>query len=322
MKSLRTAFILFVLFLASLSCAPKQQKKAATVRFPMVQVPSMLEGAERFGYLAVHFWDEYFKLAENGVSVDSTIVGGVEVQELEQAMANYLAVLENLPLDEACAAVSSFTGKLVSFEEADSSTTVFESVSSLFEKYVYDPNSPLRDEDLYTPYARNMSQCGLVAPEKREAYAEDARLTLLNRRGTRAADFSFTDRHGRRYTLYGTKADRTVLFFSNPGCTACKEIIDALSQDEMISGMIASGSLAVLNIYIDEDIRGWLDYMPIYPEIWYNGFDDSHMVRDEELYNVRAIPSLYLLDADKTVLLKDATPDNLINTIYSNETVS
>ena len=78
---------------------------------------------------------------------------------------------------------------------------------------------------------------------------------------------------------------------------------------------ISSGQIAVLNIYIDEDIQGWLDYMPIYPESWYSGYDSEHMVRGDELYNVRAIPSLYLLDENKTVLLKDVPVERLINNL-------
>ena len=64
--------------------------------------------------------------------------------------------------------------------------------------------------------------------------------------------------------------------------------------------------MQVLNIYIDEDIEAWRSYMPIYPENWYNGFDPDLVIRGENLYNVRAIPSLYLLDRDKTVIMKDA----------------
>lgn len=304
------------------SCAQKQKQQAKTVRFPSVQLPSMLEGAERLEYAAAHFWDGFFKLSSKTVSSDSTVIGSVAIAEVEQAMADYLSLLGNIPIDEACAAVSSFAGNLADIEEADTASNVFEKLGSLFERYAFDPNSPLRDEDLYSPYARNMSLCAALSPEKRDAYAEDVRLCQLNRRGSKAADFSFTDRRGHRYSLYGIKAKYTVLFFSNPGCTACKEIIDALSQDELVCGKIADGTVVVLNIYIDEDIRGWLDYMAIYPESWYNGFDDSHSVRDEELYNVRAIPSLYLLDSDKTVLLKDTTIERLMNTLYSYETVS
>ena len=43
----------------------------------------------------------------------------------------------------------------------------------------------------------------------------------------------------------------------------------------------------------------------IYPEKWYNGFDPDLVIRGETLYNVRAIPSLYLLDREKKVLMKD-----------------
>ena len=107
-------------------------------------------------------------------------------------------------------------------------------------------------------------------------------------------------------TLHGIKAPLTLLFFSNPGCNACMDIINVLKGEPAISDMIASGRLAVLNIYIDEDLQGWRDYMPVYPEEWYNGFDPDLVIRGETLYNVRAIPSLYLLDRDKTVIMKDA----------------
>ena len=39
------------------------------------------------------------------------------------------------------------------------------------------------------------------------------------------------------------------------------------------------------------------------------------MLKNNEIYNVRAIPSLYLLDKDKTVILKDAVQEKLLNLI-------
>ena len=79
--------------------------------------------------------------------------------------------------------------------------------------------------------------------------------------------------------------------------------------------MISAGNLAVLNIYIDEDIAAWRDYMPVYPEEWYNGFDPDYVIRTDMLYNVRAIPSLYLLDEDKTVIMKDAPESRVFSFI-------
>lgn len=300
------------------SCAPGEKgKKSAEVRtmhFPVIQAPSMMEDGEKIEYLAEHFWTAYLEKG-NSLATDSTVLGGVPKEEVEQAVSNYIMLLSNMPLDKASKTVAGFTRALEKCREADTSSVLSGELSALFARYIYDPNSPLRDEDLYTPFAAVLSSCTSLDPAERASYAEDVRLTSLNRRGTKAADFSFVDRKGRRYTLYGIKAERTILFFSNPGCTACKEIIEALDSEPVVVAMIDEGTLAVLNIYIDEEIADWMSYMPIYPEKWYNGYDYNHMIRDEELYNVRAIPSLYLLDADKTVLLKDVTTERLLNNL-------
>jgi hypothetical protein len=60
-----------------------------------------------------------------------------------------------------------------------------------------------------------------------------------------------------------------------------------------------------------------MDYMPIYPEEWYNGFDPNLVIRGEGLYNVRAIPSLYLLDQEKRVILKDAPENKMMSYLMS-----
>ena len=206
--------------------------------------------------------------------------------------------------------------RIAAFERRDTSTNVFETVSSLAEKYLYDPNSPLRSEDLYLPFASAMSSSPLVPPEKRAVYEYDAKMCSLNRTGSPAADFRFMDKAGRSHTLYGIDAEYTLLFFSNPGCEACKYIIDALESDTALGSMVSSGRLAVANIYIDEDIEAWYGYQDIYPDSWYNGYDPDFIIRTDLLYNVRAIPSLYLLDRDKKVLLKDAPEDRVFAALH------
>ena len=95
------------------------------------------------------------------------------------------------------------------------------------------------------------------------------------------------------------------------------EIINVLKEQPVISSLIKSGRMAVLNIYIDEDIQAWRSYMSVYPEQWYNGFDPDLVVRNDELYNIRAIPSLYLLDKEKNVLMKDVPENILFNYLCS-----
>lgn len=313
--------IIFIVFAAVISCGRRAgegraaEEKKRTREFPMVTPPAMMqEQQEILEYMAMHYWDAFTAQSQDGGKeylCDSTHVAGVEMGKFEQALANYIYILDNLPLRMAYKAVRNMAREAEACESADTSSNIFETFVKMTDKYMFDPNSPLRDEDIYASYAAALSQSIHLDQATKDRYAYVARMCRLNEKGTKAADFTFSDRNGRRYSLYGIKADFTLLFFSNPGCQACLEIINSLKADPKVSDMIADKKLAVLNIYIDEDLKEWREYMPVYPKEWYNGFDPDLVIRTENLYNVRAIPSLYLLDSDKTVIVKDATTEKL-----------
>lgn len=300
----------------SCGAGPEKKEGPTVVHFPLVEAPSMLGSEEKMEYIAEHFWDAFTSTSRSYPSMDTTIVSGVGVKELEQALSNWAVILGSLPLDDARRCVERFARRICDLQQADTSSNMLRVLGSLAESYLYDANSPYRDEDLYMSYARVMSASPQVSPLRRETFAREAALCALNSRGSVAADFRFCDRSGTIRTLHSIKARHTVLFFSNPGCTACKDIISTLSTDSLVSSLIDSADIAVLNIYIDEDLAEWYNYMPIYPRVWYNGYDPDHIIRDDELYNVRAIPSLYLLDSDKKVVLKDATTERMMNCLY------
>ena len=279
--------------------------------FPDVVPPAMMEDErDRAGYMALHWWDGMTDPSRT-YPCDSSLVSGVLKGDVEQKFANWTNVLGLVDMSVAGKAIGRLYDRAAAYEKKDTSSNVFETFTGLVDKYLYDPNSPLRNEDHYAFYASRMAESDLVEASMRDKYAREVRLAALNRIGTKAADFRFADKAGRMHTLYGIKADLVLLFFSNPGCGACKDIIDVLNNDPVISGLISDGVLKVLNIYIDEDLEAWRSYMPIYPETWYNGFDPDMVIRGETLYNVRAIPSLYLLDMDKTVIMKDAPEGRL-----------
>ena len=279
--------------------------------FPDVKIPAMMTGsADVAEYISMHYWDGLTDPSRD-YPCDSLYVSGVKKEDVEQKFADWNAVLGVLPRSIADKAVNALYEKAAACERKDTSSNVFDTFVMLAEKYFYDPNSPVRNEDHYHAFVRNLASFEGFDEAVRGKYAYQARMTALNREGTVAADFRFADRNGRIHSLHGINAPMTLLFFSNPGCDACMEIIKVLSGHEGISAMIDEGRLAVINIYIDEDIQAWRDYMPVYPDKWYNGFDPDMVIRGETLYNVRAIPSLYLLDEQKRVILKDA-PENIV----------
>ena len=292
-------------------CGQKKAEQFQALPFPDVFPPAMMEDAkDRAEYMALNTWNRIVDPSREYPS-DSTLVSGVRKGDVEQKFATWCQILDAAGNKTAHKAVNKLFDAALACEKANASSNVFETFVELVEKYLFDPNSPYRNEDYYGLYADRLAKYPGLSAEMQDKYARDAHLCALNRVGTKATDFRFADRRGKMHTLYGVKAPYTLLFFSNPGCDACMSIINVLKGEPRIAQMIASGQLAVLNIYIDEDLEAWRSYMPIYPDEWYNGFDPDFVIRNEELYNVRAIPSLYLLDANKTVLLKDA-PENKV----------
>lgn len=305
--------ILLVALCAAGCMNNRKAEQFSALPFPDVTVPAMIQdGQEAAEYLAEHWWDGLTD-PQRAYPCDSSLVSGVDRGDIEQKFANWTMLLDAIGYDHAVRSVARLFDRAVACERRDTASNVFESMTEIVEKYLYDPNSPMRNEDFYGPYVERLSQCQLVDEGMRQAYAFDAKMCALNRVGTKAADFRFSDSRGRVRSLYDVKAENIILFFSNPGCTACMDIINTLKSIPAVAHGVASGRLAVLNIYIDEDLKAWKEYMPVYPEDWYNGYDPDYVIRTDVLYNVRAIPSLYLLDKDKKVIMKDAPETRLFD---------
>jgi hypothetical protein len=93
--------------------------------------------------------------------------------------------------------------------------------------------------------------------------------------------------------------------------------MEAMSASPEISALIDSGRLQVVDVYIDQDIDDWKAHIPEYPKNWINGYDQAYTIRTDLIYNVRGIPSVYLLDADKTVVMKDAPQELVLGALES-----
>ena len=179
----------------------------------------------------------------------------------------------------------------------------FQSRIAQQEKTLYDPNSPYRDEDAYIPVLEEIIASPYADSLQKARAARLLPLARLNSAGTLAADFEFTLRNGRtsRLSEVATDQDYILLMFSNPGCADCSRVTKA------VSGM---KNILIINIFPDDDLDAWLEYSAEYPADWICGYAPQVDEFSEEdgtlpLYHLRAIPSLYLLDRDHHVILKD-----------------
>ena len=139
---LAIAFLIF-------GCGQRENRTLPPVAFPLVNPPSMMEDAQdRADYVALHFWDA-FTDTTRVYSRDTALVGGVRRIDFEQNFANWVSCLSMVRFDVGCKSMDKLYSKVAACEKKDTSSNIFESVNDLVYKYLYDPNSPLRNEDLY-----------------------------------------------------------------------------------------------------------------------------------------------------------------------------
>lgn len=319
----RSALISMVLCLVLASCGNKGGKTVsegpATRSFPSVSAPGMLtEQSEILDYVTMHFWDGFAPEGKQWLD-DSTHIAGIDRIKLEEQIGSYTTLLSMVPLGKAISCIEGFYSQAVKLEMENSASSGFEETVKLMAKYLYNENSPVRNEDIYGALAQKLATSKYIDEDLRPSYEFEARVCALNKVGTKATNIKLTDRKGQEHDLYGIKAPWTLLFFTNPGCPACAEIITGLNASQKIRNMVDGGMLKIVNAYIDDDLAAWKEHVDDYPASWLTGFDKDLVIREEMTYNVRAIPSLYMLDKDKTVLLKDAPAEKILEFIENIE---
>lgn len=267
--------------------------------FALPEIPAtIINPGERAEYLISHYWN-------NLAFADATWLANPN--QIEQAFADYLSLLPHTTPEVAIISI----GKVLDKSLAQQS--VFSWFTGMFDKYLYDVNSPFRDEECYAIVVEHI----INNPDVDEIYKlrPEAQLEQINknRPGNVAADFTYTFANGRKGTLHGIKADYTLLFFYDPECPDCRYTREFLQQSEQIADLVNSGKLKILALYPDEDTKTWKTYWSAIPSTWLNAYDGTATKKiKSKLYAIRAIPSLYLLDRDKRVLLRDAMVEQIV----------
>lgn len=265
--------------------------------FTLPPIPQMLTAPEqRAEFLVKHYWD-------NVNFADTNYIHHPDITE--QAWVDYCDIMKHVPLTTAQEAIRQMIDK------TNVDKKVFAYFTDLADKYFYDPNSPMRNEEYYIPVLEAM----IASPVLNEAekIRPEARLKLAhkNRIGTKALDFDYTLASGAQGSLYKLNADYILLFINNPGCHACSEMIAELKNAAIINKLLQAKKLIVLSVYPDEEIDEWRKHQDEFAKEWISGYDKKFTMKEKELYDLKAIPTLYLLAKDKKVILKDATAQQI-----------
>ena len=289
---MRQIALAIILVLFCFGCSPKQDKStpAKSYRFSYVDPPLHVNNEQIPSYMRDHFWDK-FDFA------DTLWTTKADTMDMLKAFTSYVVGYVG-PIDQEP------IRKLM--QKASVSKKMFDYFAMLSDRVLYDPNSPYRSDELYIA----VLEAQIASPhyDKYEKMAPEYNLRIVsqNRIGHKANDFDYYTKSGRRGNLYSLKNDFIIIYINNPGCTMCREVTEALKQSQIISDLQSKGLLKILAIYPDENLDDWHKHYADIPSQWINGYDRGCHIERENLYNIRAIPALYLLDNEKQVLIKDS----------------
>lgn len=286
-------FTLFVLWACTLVQAQAQQS------FPYPAIPDTLRSVEqRAGYLSEHYWDNYN-------FADTLLLKSKEVTE--QGFVNFIDILNRFNLDNASKGVAhkdiaqkgitrkDITQKGIAQKDitqqgiacftrkAFSNAAAKERFENLIEYYFEDQLSPVRNDRVYLIFLEEMKNSPCFDETEKERIAFKIKTTNKNLPGDIAINFKFKDESGKEHQLSDYKDQKVILYFYDPDCENCHEVSAWLKQQTI------PADIKVLKMIADNHI--------------------SYM------YSLKNMPTIFLLDKENKVILKDCTAQELIENI-------
>lgn len=286
-------FTLFVLWACTLVQAQAQQL------FPYPAIPDTLRSVEqRAGYLSEHYWDNYN-------FADTLLLKSKEMTE--QGFVNFIDILNRFNLDYASKGVAhkdiaqkditrkDITRKGIAQKDitqkgiacftrkAFSNAAAKERFENLIEHYFEDQLSPVRNDRVYLIFLEEMKNSPCFDETEKERIAFKIKTTNKNLPGDIAINFKFKDESGKEHQLSDYKDQKVILYFYDPDCENCHEVSAWLKQQTI------PADIKVIKMIADNHI--------------------SYM------YSLKNMPTIFLLDKENKVILKDCTAQELIENI-------
>lgn len=292
---MKRLFVIIIL-LSLIACANPKNKNSIERRnlsFVLPEPPPMLmDNRDKINYVVDNYWMNFnFN--------DTAYINQPKITEA--AFGRYLSVLLRIDSDKAISSLKKTIN--LSFENQK----MFEYFYGMSERYLYNPNSPIRNEELYISVLEEIVNSDKIEATYKIRPKYQLSTAMKNRVGTKAHNFMFSYKNGKKDRLYNINSDYILVYFNNPDCHACDAMTKILSNSHIVNKLINANFLTILSIYTDKDFEMWNSKYKDFPKSWLNVYDKESVIEKNKLYDLRAIPNLYLLDRTKNVILKDAT---------------
>ena len=267
--------------------------------FPYPHIPdSITVNHERLTWMLDNFWQRF---NFNDESNDNLNVG-------EQGFVDFINLLGEADSLQTANAAGLFIDAVMLHSH---SATMQKHFMELSEHYLANPDSPLRNDRIHAAVteARAALPDSVITPAERSKLLSRCKILRLNMPGMKANNFRFAMADSdEEEQLYNINATYLLLCFFDPECERCSETLKEMARCEVLE----RDNIRILCICTEDMTTTGRDnqYRNVcahLPEKWTVGCVLGGALAERELYWFDQMPSLYLLDKEKRVILKDAS---------------
>ncbi|MCR4965438.1 MAG: DUF5106 domain-containing protein [Bacteroidales bacterium] len=242
-------------------------------------------------YIVEHFFDHF---PWNDPRIFNTMLAENKIKQY----CNIIYQLDRPSLD---------TFVIATLKESMVNVNSFNTFFDKLEKVIGSYMSPYKVEHTYIKMLQEALAYPKLETARKVRYEKELARINKNLAGSTVPNFNMVMSNGDTTTLYDVEAEYMLLYLQHPTCPTCREVRGKMVDFTELNKAIASGKLKVLTVYFEGDNNVWNNFInsseanPNY----LHGWNYDLKIEEDDLFDTRTIPYMFLLDKDKKVIRKD-----------------
>lgn len=179
------------------------------------------------------------------------------------------------------------------------------------EECIYGPRAEAWIDEVYVRFLKAFIKQKKIPEARKKRYENQLAPLEKSMLGVNAPEFKFTDKDGKEAT-YFPMTTPTMIIFGNPTLSDWRLSRLRLESNIALSQAVDKGQVNIMFI-IPVEMENWKEETSDYYDKWTIGYAPGI----ETTFDIRVTPSIYVIDSEGKIVMKNVTPESAVNEVLS-----